>query len=394
MNRSLLRVVLVVSCAHAMVHVFEQSVASVEQIVGQEFSVGTAQSGLLGTAFRLPFGLLALFAGYWADRLGARRMLIVFLVGCALSACAMLPLRQLSWIQCNLLVMGCFASIYHPAGLALISRAVPAEQRGMALGVHGVLGSIGIAGAPFIAALAFSVGGFAWRQYYALLAVPAGVIAVLVFVVVRERPPPPRTSGGAHPEEPTSVAWRSYLRVVMAGGLSGVVYGGFLHFLPRYLDSAGVLASSGLAAESARNYLTAGALLCGAVGQFTAGWFARPSRLEAMMLGILLVSVPLLLGMSLADGGMRLLAASAFALVHFMNQPVINSLLPQYVPLARRSAGFGFSNLVGFGCSAAGPALTGLMHTDRQRYVLLAGVAAAAACVAWPLLREARRRSA
>ena len=41
--------------------------------------------------------------------------------------------------------MGCFASIYHPAGVGLISHHTTPENRPMALGYHGILGSVGIA---------------------------------------------------------------------------------------------------------------------------------------------------------------------------------------------------------------------------------------------------------
>lgn len=386
MTSAVLRVVIVVSLAHAMVHVFEQSVASVEQIVADEYQVGTDRSGLLGTAFRLPFGLLALVAGYWADRLGTRRMLILFLIGCAGASLAMLPVRSLPGIHVNLLVMGCFASIYHPAGLALIANRVSPEKRGLALGIHGVLGSTGIAGAPFIAAVVFGFGTVSWRQYYGLLAIPAVLIAGLIAALIRDRRRlPPQTAADLR-FNTDRMQWRPYLLVVCAGGLSGVVYGGFLHFLPRYLDSAGVLAGWDLSAESARNYLSAGALACGAVGQFTAGWFARPERLERMTLGILVVSVPLLTGMAFASGSMRFVLVCAFAVVHFMNQPVINSLLPQFVPTSRASTGFGFSNMVGFSCSAAGPAIAGLMTSDQTRYLLLAAVGLGAVVIAFPLL--------
>ena len=67
--------VLVISFTHAMVHLAEQSFSSVEQVVCGEFGLTKQQSGLYGSALRLPFGLGAFLTGMLADRLGASRVL-------------------------------------------------------------------------------------------------------------------------------------------------------------------------------------------------------------------------------------------------------------------------------------------------------------------------------
>ena len=74
-------------------------------------------------------------------------MLTVYLLGCA-GACAFAALSfSRSTLFAAMLFMGAMASIYHPAGLALISRETNAQTRGAALGWHGIFGSIGIASA-------------------------------------------------------------------------------------------------------------------------------------------------------------------------------------------------------------------------------------------------------
>ncbi|MDB4787034.1 MFS transporter, partial [Planctomycetaceae bacterium] len=76
------RLVLIVSCAHAMVHMFEHALPAVEQMIGDDFGVSKTQTGALGTAWRLPFGLGALLAGFLTDRFGSKRMLLIYLLGC------------------------------------------------------------------------------------------------------------------------------------------------------------------------------------------------------------------------------------------------------------------------------------------------------------------------
>jgi hypothetical protein len=91
--------------------------------------------------------------------------------------------------------------------------------------------------------------------------------------------------------------------------------------------------------------------------------------------------------MSLAEGQTRLWAACTLALVHFMNQPVYNSLIAEYVPRGRRSLGYGFSYTLCFGIGGLGPTYAGLMKDDCWTYGGLAVIAAIAGLLALALVR-------
>ena len=67
MSPATFRLVLLISCAHALVHTFELALPSVEQMIGADFHVDRQQTGMLGTTWRLPFGFGALLAGWLAD---------------------------------------------------------------------------------------------------------------------------------------------------------------------------------------------------------------------------------------------------------------------------------------------------------------------------------------
>jgi len=98
MKSSTLRLVLLMSCCHGLVHVYELSFASVEQLVADDFGVDTAVTGWLGFSMRLPFGLFALAAGWLADRFGAKRLLLVYLFGSSAAA-------LLAWLSPSLAVL-------------------------------------------------------------------------------------------------------------------------------------------------------------------------------------------------------------------------------------------------------------------------------------------------
>jgi len=397
MSRATFRLVLLVSCAHAMVHVYEQSLPAVEQFIGQGFGVGEEVTGRLGTVWRVPFGVLALLAGWITDRVGAKGMLIVFLGGCSASCVLAWWAPSLAVLFAVMFAMGCFASIYHPSGLALISRETTPTNRGVALGWHGIFGSLGIAGAPFLAALFFYFVGNpsqSWRDYYLMLAVPGVVLAVVIFFFLKEHhriAAHVRADDIAAPSEvqvePSAANWPAFFLLVAVGAMFGFIYAGFTHFLARYIRGAHVSLGT-LNAASLSTGMATIVLLCGAFGQGLAGKLARPGRLLPLMVLIVWGNVPCLVWMALAEGWMRVVAACALGLVHFMNQPVYNSLIAVFVPRHRRSTGYGFSNMMCFGIGALGPSFVGYVaytagaEGDLWAYGSLAGVAATAGVLA------------
>ena len=198
MSPATLRLVLIVSCAHALVHVYELSLPSVEQLIGNEFGVSAQVTGWLGTCWRLPFGLGAVLAGWLADRHGSKPMLVTYLAGCAATSLLAWWVPGLSWLFVAMFAMGTFASIYHPAGLALISHETAPQHRPLALGYHGIFGSLGIAGAPLLTASVLSLG-VNWRHIYAVLVVPGAVMAVAVALLLVEH----HRLGRKHEARPT-----------------------------------------------------------------------------------------------------------------------------------------------------------------------------------------------
>lgn len=376
MSGATLRLVLLVSCAHALVHVFELSFPSVEQLIADQYHADQRLTGLLGNCWRLPFGLFAMLAGWLADRFGARSMLVLYLAGCAMSAALAWLAPGLAWLFAAMFLMGTFASIYHPAGLALISHATAPQHRPLALGYHGIFGSAGVAAAPFLAALVLSRGA-SWQQFYLVLGVAGLLLALLLYAAFRRQQRDGFAPDRSH--EPETIAhWSRYSVLLIISVLFGFIYSAQMNFLPRYLGEAG-LRFGNLPAESVRNYLAAAVLLVGVVGQYVSGRVAHPRRLERLLVLILLGNVPCLAWMSLATGGTRVAAAALFVLVHFMHQPVYNSLVAAYVPSARRSLAYGLSNTLGFGVGSLGASFAGYAlarYGATANYGLLAGLAA------------------
>lgn len=402
MSSATWRLVLLVSCAHALVHVYELSLPSVEQYVAAHYipadvAAGKQMTGLLQTTWRLPWGLGALLAGWLVDQLGSKRMLALFLLGTA-AVCGLVgTLPALPWLFVLMFAMGSLACIYHPAGLALISHHVPATRLPLALGIHGVFGSIGIGLTPIMAGMLLAQG-IDWQYYFWLVAIPGAMLgAVFVWQAVRhgdvaggidERP------GVAGLEDPAD--WPAFFTLTFLALMQGFIYAAVLSFLPRYLNfSTGGTGDETLVAGAGRGALiSGGVLLVGCAGQFFSGMWARSDKLEQQLTIVSLGNIPCLLWMAAADNWWRVAAAGLFALVHFMHQPLYNSLIARYSPRRRRSLCYGFSFAMGLGVGSFGATFAGFTMRNAITYGVLALVALVAGLLGAVLWRRAWLRRA
>lgn len=392
MTRAVLLIVLLVSLAHALVHVFELALPSVEQDIAREYepgevAAGKKLSGTMANLWRFPFGAGALLAGWLVDRFGSRRMLAVYLLGCGAMCAAAATVHNLNGLLAVMFTMGLFASIYHPAGLALISHEVEPEALPRALGLHGIFGSLGIGGAPFIAGGILMLSNPPqWRNVYWVLAV-LGIALGMYFAIAAfrhaQRAGLPSTSDT--PSKDEHAQWASFFTLTLFAVLMGFTYAGVLSFLPRYME--GVVDLPTDKASGVKNYLAGSVLLVGCFGQYLAGRFANRRWLEGQLLLITLGNIPGLLVMAFADGYMRVAGALVWSLIHFMHQPIYNSLIAKYTPRARRSLCYGFSFAMGFGFGSFGARFAGASTDNMFTFGSLSVVVAAASLLNVVLLK-------
>ena len=392
MDRAIFRLVLLVSCAHALVHIYELTLPAVEQEIAAEYHpgaphAGKQMTGLMSTSWRLPFGFGALLAGWLVDQFGSRRMLVLYLLGCSICCVVAWLGRPLGGLFASMFLMGAFASIYHPAGLALISLSTSPQNRGSALGLHGILGSIGISAAPLLVGLALA-NGISWRNFYGFLAIAGLVLATPIAIWARQPPEQaPQSAGGlAATRLDSAPAWLSFLLLTVLASIQGFVYAGVLSFLPRYLQGWQPGAAQYSAASS--RYLAAGVLVIGCIGQYLGARLARPGRLESLLTIVTLGNVPMLMAMAVSAGSARVLAAAGFSVVHFMYQPIYNSLIAKYTPRGQRSLAYGFSFAMGFGIGGLGSTFAGFTNSQYLLYGSLSMASLVAGCVGAVLWRR------
>jgi EmrB/QacA subfamily drug resistance transporter len=135
-------------------------------------------------AYTLTFAVLLLTGAALGDRLGRRLMFSVGIVIFTLSSAAAALAPSATALDVARAAQGVGGAIVTPLTLTLLSAAMPAERRGLALGAWGGIGGLAVAIGPLVGGAV--VQGISW-QWIFWLNVPIGlVLAPLAFLRLRE----------------------------------------------------------------------------------------------------------------------------------------------------------------------------------------------------------------
>ncbi|AKU08848.1 MFS transporter [Haloferax gibbonsii] len=435
-NRNDRSIVALVMLAHGMVHTYELSIPIFVAIWLGEFAsidlglatipVTTASLGVMtGLGFAL-FGLGALPGGILVDRVGSKRLIVACLLGMAGSFVLLALSPNLVVVALALVVWGAAASVYHPAGLRLISTGV--EERGTGFAYHGIAGNLGIGFGPFLTALLLLF--FDWHLVAGVLALPALVAAALATRAnFEEQAAVAATDGGdgsdTGGDDKAGAGVSSFAELVsqskhlFAGGFalvfalvmfSGLYYRGVTTFLPDLLGSViGIepipvseLLPAALASGSAGGaptldvelFVYAGLLTVGVFGQYVGGKLTDRIRTERGIVagfGALAVIAVAFLPVASLGVGPLLAVCALLGFFLFMVQPFYQATVAEYTPAGLRGLSYGFTYLGVFGVGALGGAVAGYILTvadSTALFLVLAGFATAATLLGVTLLRR------
>ncbi len=135
-------------------------------------------SGLSGlewtvNAYTLTFAVLLLTGAALGDRFGRRRMLTIGLAIFTLASAAAALAPSIGALDAARAVQGLGGAIVMPLTLTILSAAVPAERRGLALGAWGGISGLAVALGPLVGGAV--VSGISWHWIF-WLNVPIGVV--------------------------------------------------------------------------------------------------------------------------------------------------------------------------------------------------------------------------
>jgi MFS family permease len=362
-----------INLGHFLDHLVMLVFPTVVVALGREW--GRPYSELLPLALGsfIAFGAFALPAGWLADHWSRYKMMVVFFFGIGVSM-LLTGFAQSPWqIGAGLTLIGVFAAIYHPVGIAMLVAAP--EKMGRALGWNGLWGNLGLAAAALIAGALMDVWG--WR---AAFFVPGAIClaAGAAFLLIVQDPGPVQKrskSIGLHVDRGTMMRIFSILLIATACG--GVIFNSTTVAMPKVFDerlAALTQTSFGIGALVAFVYSLA------ALAQLAMGALIDRFELRRLMIGIALIQIPLLAIAANLEGWAMLAAALAMMLAVFGQIPLNDSIVGRYVADEYRARVLSVRYVVSLGVAAVAVPLIAVLHRTeggfRNVFLVLAALAA------------------
>ena len=354
-DRARRRSIAFLNWAHAIDHfvllIYPTVVIGLEVIYQRPYSELIA----LSSAAFLAFGIFSLPAGWLADRWSRRNMMAAFYFGCGVSLAMTAFAPNLTMLATAMFVLGVFAAIYHPVGMAMLIEASGA--RGRTLAFNGVCGNLGVSLAAGISAALAT--WFGWRA--AFLA-PAMLCVITGFVYLWLTPDDrhhvnTRVSKPAVPLTPKvmTILFGLFLIIALSAGL---VFNVLTIALPKIVDE-GIASSVPLVLIGS---IATGVLVCGALAQLTVG------RLVEWVPPYVIFAVVTGLGFAgnlwaTYAAGIPLLVALAIAVAAIYGQVTVNDIiLARYTADAWRGRVYAVRYFTLFISAGAAIAMISLLH--------------------------------
>ena len=322
---------LFLNVGHFVDHLFMLIFAKAAFSAGLSF--GLARDGAYaemipyGVPSLILFGACAPIAAHFADKWTRNGMIAVFFIGIGAASIATSFATSPLQIGAGLSVIGIFAAIYHPVGIAMVVEG--GGKVGWRLGANGVWGNMGVAAAPLITGIVLA--DYDWRLAFVI----PGVLSILIGLAfagfvragrIRSPEPCPREKAlvGFAP------GWeRALLALALVTAAGGFVFGAMTFIIPRMFEvsmagiSIDVAVTGGLAAIV---YAVA------AWAQLGVGRLIDKRPIKPVLLCVAL-GQPVLIGVMSTQSDYGLLIASLLAMAFVFGQiPITDAVLSRYVP--------------------------------------------------------------
>ena len=348
------RKIIVLSCyGHFLSHFYMLIFPSLVIPLTKYFHMSVPEALSLGFLMYLLFGVGALPMGMLTDLWSGTRMLAIYLLGLGAFSVLAGTARNPSFFMVSLTFSGLFASIYHPAGLGLISKGC--RRMGYALGINGVFGNLGLGFAPIVTGAV--TYWFGWRAIYLGLGGFVFLSSVVMLVMHVDETPVQTMKVESGGNKKRYLLYFAVLCVCMM--LAGFSFRGVSVVLPAYFEQTApflnnlienlsfvrLTGTSTLAATA----LTSIVYFFGMLGQMAGGRLADRIDLRLGYLLFHLVSLPFIVLMTQFNNIPLFAFTMGFVFFSVGMQPIENSLVAQLTPEKLRSTSYGIKFICTFG---------------------------------------------
>ena len=362
MNARAAAVLAVTAVAHFLHDGFSDVVYILLPIWATEFSLTFAQVGLIRTAYTGGMSAFQIPAGFLAERVGERVVLVLGTIATAAGFIIAGLAGGFVALLAILLAAGVGSGVQHPLASSIVSQAYETGRRRSALGTYNFSGDLGKVAVP--AAVALLTTWIGWRTATALYGAIGIVTGVVIWILLSRLDVGARPLPREHGSEITGGGWgirdqRGFRALTIIGMIDNGTRSPFLTFLPFVLLAKGAT-MAGVGAAMALLFAggAAGKLVCGLMAERVGIIRAVVVTETATTLGILAVVTP---GLPLA-AVYAVLVPLGIALNG--TSSVLYGTVAELVTPERRARAYGLYYTLTIACSAVAPTVYGFL-SDR-----------------------------
>ena len=365
------------NAGHLFTHMLTILYATAVLYLPGEFDMAYGEMLGLSSVGLILFGVGSLPAGWFGDRWSQVGMLVIFFIGIGAATVFTGFAKNATSLFIGLSLIGLFASIYHPVGIAWLVAC--ARRQGLTLGVNGVFGHLGSAVAPVFVGL--MIDYVSWRAAFVLPGVSAILIGGLLWIAWVNDWVSDRAADRAPQTAPAPGDYRRvFLVLLVTMACNGFVYAGMMNTAPKVFEV-------GLTVALADSYTKIGILTGAVIGlssvcSFVGGWLADRYSARRIYLVFWVLLAPSLVLVAIASGNALILAmllAMSF-LVTFAAAE--NMLVARYTPFKWRSLAYGARFVLALGVGGLTVYLAGDLFDRTGTFSVLYLVFSVAAVIA------------
>ncbi len=345
--------------AHFFDHFFLLIFPTAALAIAPSWNMSYADVLVLGTPMYVMFALGTLPAGWLGDTVDRMVLIAIFFLGCGGSSLWIAMSDGPMAMAFGLALLGLFAAIYHPVGLAHITHI--GLRTGRALAVNGVFGNMGLAGAAAVTGLL--AGSLGWKWAFVVPGALSLLIGLLLLKRNRTAPSAARPAVHADFDAAQKSDRRTQLTVfglvcVMAL-FGGLIFNAVTITLPKFFDER--LAGTG--GDLAWIGASAGLVFAvAAFAQLPVGELLDRIGARSVLVVLLVSQATLLMLLAYASGWAALALALLLVTFIFAEIPVTSWLLGRYLAHGIRSRALSVEYVLSLGIGSIAVPLIALLH--------------------------------
>ena len=401
---------LFLNLGHFLDHFFMLIFATAAALrLSSEWGLSYAELIPYATPGFVAFGVCAIPAGWLADKWSREGMMAVFFVGIGVSSIiaglANTPLQ----IALGLALIGLFAAIYHPVGLAMVVQGH--AKTGMPLAVNGIFGNMGVASAALLTGFMIDTAG--WRAAFFISGGISIVLGLLFWFLIASQKTTEQEAANLDNNQTKantetsiknqtergsvsidkSTLIRVFAVIFFTTAMGGLIFQSTTFALPKVLDERlGDLASS----ATLIGWFSFLVFSVAAFAQLVVGYLVDNHSIRLVFAAVAALQALFFSIMIQLNGLSALIVSVAFMLVVFGQIPINDVLVGRMTNSAWRSRAFALRYVITFSVMASAVPLIAWVHANWgfERLFFILAVAAAAIFLATLFLPSGRATAA